>query len=61
MDEKTDENGVTYDTLYLHPMYIDGFLEFDKDKIVSYKKNVPENYKDLNVEKVISDTKYRGK
>lgn len=64
LDYETNEDGVSYDTLYLHPMYIDGFLEFDNNKIISYKKNSPENYKDLNEETIISDSgsnKYRGK
>lgn len=47
--------------MYLHPAYIDGFVNFDGDKIVSYTKN---KYIVPDIEPTISDTfsiHYRGK
>lgn len=47
--------------MYLHPEYIDGFVHFDGDAIVSYTKN---KYIVPDIEPTISDTfsiHYRGK
>lgn len=47
--------------MYLHPEYIDGFVNFDGDKIVSYTKN---KYIVPDIEPTIGDTfsvHYRGK
>lgn len=48
-------------SMYLHPRYIDGFVNFDGDRIVSYTKN---KYIVPDIEPTISDTSsihYRGK
>ena len=64
---KTLENGdpIFYEneqgTMYLHPQYMDGFVNFEDGKITSYTKN---NYIVPDIDATISDSSsvhYRGK